>query len=213
MDCRRLLVPAAACLLLAATLRVRAEDAPPLRALQVQGRDFPSLTMEIAPDLADAAHGLSPVPGCDRIRVRRLDELAPDWRRRVHGVQLDCDTATANDAGFETVALSARALLRPGQVELAGHPVTEVRLMDSELWGDHQYIVDAPYGQAAESLRRHVEASCRLWRLREETDAAGCTMSAVGDGLFLSTSEIGGIWIHPDPENARRTVYAEAWAD
>lgn len=213
MDCRRLFAPAAACLLLAATARARAEEAPAPGMLQVRGGDFPALAMKIHPAPADAVQDPSPLADCAHVRARRVDELATNWRGRVHSVQLDCDAAIVDDAGAETMAVSARALLKPDRVELAGQPVAEVRLMDSELWGDHQYIVAVPYRQAAEPLRRHVEAACRQRRLLEEAATADCTMSVLGDGLFLSTDEIGGIWIHPDPDDAGRTVYAEAWAD
>lgn len=215
MDCRYLLAPAAAGLLLAATARARAEDLTPPHALQVRGGDFPALVLTLPADDVHAGDDHPPAPDCSRVRARRLDELPLSWRRHVTSVQLDCDAATADDAGDETLAITSRALLKPGRVRLAGLPVVEVRLMDSERWGDHQYVIEAPYDTAAAALQAHVETACRERRLREETASApsACTMSVTGTGLFLATDEVSGIWIHPDPDDAQRTVYAEAWAD
>ena len=215
MDCRCLLAPAAAGLLLAAAARARAEDLSPPAALQVRGGDFPALVLTLAPDVAYAEDGRPPAPDCSRVRARRLDELPLPWRRHVTSVQLDCDAATVDDAGDETLAITSRALLKPERVRLAGLPVAEVRLMDSERWGDHQYVIEAPYEAAATALQAHVEGACRERRLREETAStpSACKMSVTGTGLFLPTDDISGIWIHPDPDDAQRTLYAEAWAD
>jgi len=49
MECRHLLAPAAAGLLLVAGARARADDAVGTRALQVAGGDFPALVM-VVPD-------------------------------------------------------------------------------------------------------------------------------------------------------------------
>lgn len=215
MDCRHPLAFATvAGLLLAAGARAHAGDpAPP--ALNVQGGDFPALVMAWPADGIPAADSDDDpdTPACERVRARRLDELSPEWRTRATSVQLDCETATADDASEPVTALAARALLRPGSVRLAGFPVAEVRRMDSERWGDHQYVLDARYAEAADTLRQHVEAACRQRRLRSESGTDDCAMSAAGEGLFLPVDAIGGIWIHPDPDDAERTVYAEAWAD
>lgn len=215
MDCRHLLVPAAAGLLLATSVRVRAEELPAPKPLQVHGGDFPALVLTLPPDLAYAADGRPARPDCDHVRARRLDELPLSWRAHVTSVQLDCDAATVDDEGEQTMAVSARAVIRPARVRLAGLPVSEVRLMDSERWGDHQYVVDARYEDALPALRQHVESACRERQMRDESLAVAtdCTMSVTGTGLFLSTDEVSGIWIHPDPEDGQRTLYAEAWAD
>lgn len=211
MECRHLLAPAAAGLLLVAGARARAEDAGTAHVLQVAGGDFPALVM-VVPG-GHASHGLDAIPGCDRIRARRLDELAPGWRTRVDRVELECDDALADDEREPLTAVAARALLYPDRVRLADQPVAEVRLMDSQRWGDHQYVVAAPFATAAPVLRQFVEDRCREQALARETTAAPCTMLEADDGLYLPTGEAGGIWIHADPEDAGRTLYVEAWAD
>lgn len=211
MDCRHLLAPAAAGLLLVAGPRVRAEEAGAARILQVAGGDFPALVMVVPDGLA--RHGLDAMPGCDRLRARRVDELAPVWRTRIARVELDCDDALADDEDRPLTAVAARAELRPGRVQLAGHPVSEVRLMDSQRWGDHQYVLAAPFAVAGAAVRRFVEEACLARTLADETPTAACTMRATDDGFYLPATDAGGIWIHADPDDAGRTLYVEAWAD
>jgi hypothetical protein len=211
MDCRHLLAPAAAGLLLVAAARVRAEDAGAPPALHVTGGDFPALVMVVPGE--HAAPGPEAMPGCERIRARRLDELAPGWRARVARIELECEDTLADDELQTLTAVTARAVLHPGRVQLAGQPVAEVRLMDSQRWGDHQYVLAAPFAAAGPTLRRFVEAACLARTLAEETSSAACTMLAADDGFYLASSEAGGIWVHADPDDAARTLYVEAWAD
>lgn len=211
MECRHLLAPAAAGLLLVAGARVRAEEAGPARILQVSGGDFPALVMVVPGE--HAVHGLDATPGCDRIRARRLDELAPGWRTRVARVELDCEDALADDEQQTLTAVTARAVLHPGRVQLAGQPVTEVRLMDSQRWGDHQYVLAAPFAAAGAAVRRFVEDTCLARTLTDEAPSTACTMLAADDGFYLPNADAGGIWIHADPDDAERTLYVEAWAD
>lgn len=211
MDCRHLLAPAAAGLLLVAGARARAEDRGGPHALQVTGGDFPALVI-VVPD-AQARFGPDVLPGCDRIRARRLDELAPGWRTRVVRIELDCEDMLVDDARDALTAVTARALVAPERVQMAGQPVAEVRLMDSQRWGDHQYVVDAPYATAAPALRRFVEEACRQRTMAEEMPLDSCTMIEADAGFYLPRDETGGIWIHADPDDANRTLYVEAWAD
>ena len=108
MDCRHLLAPAAAGLLLVAGARVRAEDAGAARIMHVTGGDFPALVMVVPGD--HAAHGLDATPACDRIRARRVDELPPGWRTRVARVELDCEDTLADDDQRTLTAVTARAV-------------------------------------------------------------------------------------------------------
>ncbi|CAN4278271.1 hypothetical protein LJR125_001134 [Pseudoxanthomonas sp. LjRoot125] len=210
MECRHLLAPAAAGLLLVAGVRVRAEEAAP-RTLLVAGGDFPALVMVVPGE--QAGFGREMLPGCDRIRARRLDELAPGWRTRVARVELDCEDTLADDARDALTAITARAVLQPDRVRMADQPVAEIRLMDSQRWGDHQYVVDAPYATAAPALRRLVEEACRQRTLAQEMPLETCTMVEADAGFYLPHDEVGGIWIHADPDDATRTLYVEAWAD
>jgi hypothetical protein len=211
MECRHLLAPAAAGLLLMAGARVRAEEAGAVRMMQVAGGDFPALVMVVPGE--HATHGPDTMPGCDRIRARRVDELAPGWQTRVARVELECEDTLADDEQQTLTAVTARAVLHPGGVQFAGQPVTEVRLMDSQRWGDHQYVLAAPFAAAGPIVRRFVEEACLARTLAEETPATACTMLAAGDGFYLASSDAGGIWVHADPDDATRTLYVEAWAD
>ena len=211
MECRHLLAPAAAGLLLVAGARVRAEEAGAARILQVAGGDFPARVMVVPGE--HAAHGLDATPGCDRIRARRLDELAPGWRTRVARVELDCEDTLADDEQQTLTAVTARAVLHPDRVQLAGQPVTEVRLMDSQRWGDHQYVLAVPFAAAGAAVRRFVEDTCLARTLTDETPSTACTMLAADDGFYLPNADAGGIWIHADPDDVTRTLYVEAWAD
>ncbi|MDR7067829.1 hypothetical protein J2X02_000646 [Pseudoxanthomonas japonensis] len=212
MECRHLLAPAAAAgLLLVAAARVRAEDAGAPRVLHVAGGDFPALVMVVPGE--HAAYGLDAMPGCDRIRARRIDELAPGWRARVARVELDCEDTLADDERETLTAVSARAELHADRVQFAGQPVTEVRLMDSQRWGDHQYVLAVPFATAGPAIRRFVEDRCLARTLADETPAAACTMLQADDGYYLPAGDAGGIWIHADSEDAGRTLYVEAWAD
>ncbi|MGR4875074.1 hypothetical protein [Pseudoxanthomonas sp. LARHCG66] len=211
MECRPLLAPAAASLLLMAGAHARAEDDRAPHVLHVAGGDFPALVMVVPDD--HASHALDVAPGCERIRARRLDELAPGWRQHVVRVELDCDDAMADDESEAFTAVNARALLHPERVRLAGQPVTEVRLMDSQRWGDHQYVLATPYVTAAPALRRFVEDTCREQAIAREAVDMACTMLKADDGLYLPAGDTGGIWIHADPDDATRTLYVEAWAD
>ena len=211
MDCRHLLAPAAAGLLLVAGARVRAEDAGAARIMHVTGGDFPALVMVVPGE--HAAHGPDATPACDRIRARRVDELPPGWRTRVARVELDCEDTLADDDQRTLTAVTARAVLHPDRVQLAGQPVSEVRLMDSQRWGDHQYVLAAPFTTSGAVIRRFVEDTCLARTLAEESPATACTMQATDDGFYLPSSDAGGIWIHADPDDAARTLYVEAWAD
>ena len=110
MECRHLLVVATAVLLLVAGARVRAGEVDAPRVLHVAGGDFPALVM-VVPD-EHAVHGLQAPPTCERIRARRVDELAPGWRTRVSRIELDCEDTLADDAKESLTAVTARALLQ-----------------------------------------------------------------------------------------------------
>ena len=109
MDCRHPFVPAVAGMLLVAGARVHAGEAGTPGPLQVTGGDFPALVMVVPGD--HASDGRDAMPGCDRIRARRLDELPPGWSRRVAQVELDCEEALADDAQQALTAVTARARL------------------------------------------------------------------------------------------------------
>lgn len=179
------------------------EAAPP--PLQLRTGEFPQLLAY------EDERGASLASGCERVRGRRLDELDPRWRAVVERVHLDCD-----DVGTEPgsgVATAAVALLKPGRVQFQKLPVREVRMMDSQWWADHQYVLDVPFGIARPVLRKALLAGCHAETDAERISARGCVIQDEDEGLYLQVDAISGISVHPDPDDAQATIYAEVWAD
>ncbi len=179
--------------------------------LQLSGGDFPDLTLH-KPVFDERGNQLA--MACDQIRARRIDELDPLWKRAVERIHLDCEDLKEEDAGFDMVATVVTGFLRPGTVQFAGLPVAEIRLMDSDLWSDHQYLLQLPYAQARVQLKPFLESRChaqqdRPGALMEQS----CALTDTEAGLYLEASELGGIWVHAEEDNPARTVYAEAWSD
>ena len=195
-----LLAPASACLALSPA---------PIPVLQVSGDDFPSLIVH-QPVLEES--GLPAALSCAQIRSKRVDELDPLWKRATGRIHLECDDLTLESAGFDLVATMATAYLLPGAVQFAGIPVAEVRLMNSELWSDRQYVLARLNASTGRPLPW--QSRCRT---RQDTPGllgvSDCEILAEADGLYLETGDQGGIWLHPDPDNPAMTLYAEVWSD
>lgn len=200
--------------LLAGVPAIARPQSAPLKApvtIEVRGEDFPMLVRATNQPPPLDENGLPRTPGCEAVRARRVDELPYPWRDAVDRIRFDCDEAGAGD---EVVYLDVSALLLPGRVWLAGHPVSEVHLMDGDGFSDHQYIVNGEFAAVADDLRAHVQAACEQRSLREElTPMAGCLMQPSPEQLYLETNGMGGIWIHADPDDPSRTIYSEAWAE
>ncbi|MEO6519973.1 MAG: hypothetical protein ABIO17_13455 [Pseudoxanthomonas sp.] len=209
MDCRVSCLIAAAGLLALATAGVTAA-AQPAPVLQLSGHDFPELLVKLR---ETGANGEPVALSCDRIRSKRIDELDPLWKQAVERIHVDCQDLNEHDDGFDMTATMVTGFLKAGQVQFAGMPVTEVRLMDSELWGDHQYLLDRPYAEIRETLKTFLAARCRAQQDSSRALVASpCSVLETGEGLYLQAGESGGIWMHPAPEAPQRTVYAEAWS-
>ena len=208
MECRRF---AFASLLSLSTLAWPSRAAAPAPVLQLSGGDFPELTMH-QPGFDEAGN---PLPmACDQIRAKRIDELDPLWKRGMDRIHLECEDLKEEDAGFDMLATTITGFLRAGMAQFAGQPLAEVRLMDSDLWSDHQYILQRPYAEARDALKQFIEARCRA---QQDNPSAlvenDCAVTESEEGLYLETSEVGGIWVHPEQDDPQRTVYAEAWSD
>ena len=187
----------------------RAETPEPV--LQLSGGDFPDLIVH-QPSFDEAGEPL-PV-ACDQIRAKRIDELDPLWKRSTDRIHLECEDLKADDAGFDMVVTTVTAFLKEGMAQFAGQPLAEVRLMDSDLWGDHQYILQRPYQETREALKRFIESRCRA--RQDDPDALvqnDCALIESDEELYLQAGEIGGIWVHAEEGRPDRTVYAEAWSD
>ena len=189
---------------------VAASAAPPAPVLQLSGHDYPELVVQSRELGAD---GEPLALSCERIRSKRIDELDPLWKQAVERIHLDCQDLTRQDDGFDMSATVVTGFLKPGQVQFAGVPVAEVRMMDSDLWGDHQYLLDRPYAEIRQTIKAFVESRCHA-----QQDHAGalmvsdCAVLETAEGMYLRAGESGGIWMHPAPEEPQRTVYAEAWS-
>jgi hypothetical protein len=185
--------------------------AAPMPVLHLSGDDFPVL---IAHQPARDGNGDLLPPACNQIRGKRIDELDPLWKQVVERIHVDCDDLRREIAGFDMVATVATGFLKPGSVEFAGIPVAEVRLMDSEMWGDHEYILDRPYADIQETLERFVESHCHAPQdNREALLRNTCKLTETAEGMYLEAGPLGGVWIHPEHDDPQRTVYAEVWAD
>ena len=112
-------------------------------------------------------------------------------------IHLDCDDLTKAEAARTWWPRWSPRYLKPGTVHFAGMPVAEVRLMDSDLWGDHQYLLDRPSPTISAVLKKHLAARCSAQHdnpsllLRH-----GCRIDESADGLYMESSEAGGIWVH-----------------
>ena len=185
--------------------------AVPAPVLQLSGGDFPVLVVH---QPARDENGVQLPLACGQIRGKRIDELDPLWKQVVERIHVDCYDLGKETAGVDMVATVATGFLRPGMVEFAGIPVAEVRLMDSEMWGDHEYILDRPYADIREALERFVEANCGASRdNRQALPRNTCEPTETAGGIYLEAGPVGGIWIHPEHDDPQRTVYAEVWAD
>lgn len=217
MECPHHPVRIAAALALAASLTPLTAHADETRApvtIELRGDDFPVLVQDSGqlPPLAE--DGLPQPRGCEAVRARRIDELPWPWRDAIDRIHLDCEEIEVPSGDALALALTATAFLKPGRAWLAGHPVAEIRLMDSQWWGDHQYILAAPYEETAQALREHIERSCATRHMREEnSQAPDCQMHETDRELYLEVEEISGVWVHADPDDPGRTVYAEGWTD
>lgn len=179
--------------------------------LQLSGDDFPELTLH-QPVFDKGGNQLT--MACDQIRAKRIDELDPLWKQVVERIHLDCEDLNEEDAGFDMVATVVTGFLRPGTVQFAGLPVAEIRLMDSDLWSDRQYLLQKPYTEARAQLMSFIESRCRAQQDRPGAlMEQNCTPTETEAGLYLESGELGGIWVHAEEENPARTVYAEAWSD
>ncbi|WP_183026138.1 hypothetical protein [Variovorax sp. UMC13] len=173
--------------------------------VELAGMDLPSWVHG-----ADKASG----QGCRAVRARRPTELPQPWRGLVRTITMQCSPMAGvdkePDASTESVAT-----LRPGAATLRGIPVLALRLSESWAHGDTQYVLDAPHAEVAAVLGAYVKARC--------LSRAGTTVVVEGlcepladegnGGSYTRTSEMGGTWLHPDPDDPRRTILADAWSE
>ncbi len=195
----------------------------PATAFEVAGGDFPLLIRTTGAKPGTDADGRPLSPGCESVRAKRVDELFFPWNRAIGRVHIDCQpmdadeesVADGNGAAQALPVITATAYLRAGHVRLAGQPVIEIRLIDSGSWSDRQYVIANRFDNAVAALQQHVETRCRqqarLAEREEEEDA--CRMIEAIGARYLPTHDLGGIWLYPDPDDPKVTLYAEVWAE
>lgn len=154
------------------------------------------------PELLHSPVGLDASPSCRNIRTRHRAELAPLWRSVVDKIALTCRQAQDFD-GADMVVTTANARLRPGSAFFAGIPVVAIVLSDTDLGFDHDYVLQAPYEQARARVLRAIEKQLAMPGRQDSPDG----------GLFWDTGEGGGAWLHPDPDDPHRTIFAVAWSE
>lgn len=203
---------------LAAALVVPVAVATPATArapLEVRGGDFPLLTRATGTPVELDAQGFPMPPGCDAVRARRPEELAPPWRNAVESIALECEPMEPDERSQHAVALSVTARLRPRHVQLAGFEVREIRLMDSPLWSDHQYVLGVRYAEVVDRLKSQLAEDCKAAGATLSTLPAphsACGMTLGEQDLHLNLGEGLDMWLYPDPDDAGLTIYAEGWA-
>ncbi|KRG70164.1 hypothetical protein [Pseudoxanthomonas dokdonensis] len=195
-----------------------ARPQPPAKVVhQVHGHDFPLLTRATGAAVMLDAQGLPQQPGCEAIAARRPQDMPAPWPLLVRRILLECE-ADDEDPARPVVAISATALLEPGRVRMAGFDVSEIRLMDSARWGDHQYVIAQPFARVSQPMQALLQKQCQRGQALPATGSqvpAGCTVFANDQGLYLpaDTNTGTGIWVYPDPDNPDASIYAESWAD
>jgi hypothetical protein len=185
-------------------------------ALKLDNSDFPDLVIIQATPEDNTRYG----PDCAHMKVRSVDELKRRWRSVIERIDFECKDINSEESGYSsaTSETSITVFLKPNAVTFAGFPVIELRMKNSDLWGDAQFILDAPFTQTGPVLQRHLETTCGLSKQRlRESKKRTCVIEEGAfwhnGGLYIKTSELGGTWAHPEEEHPQLTVYAEAWSD
>lgn len=129
------------------------------------------------------------------VGVKAQAALAWPWCKQIAALEL-LEPAT-DDAGH-AVNAHARAVLLPGAVTLGGVPVLELHNIDDGECREWHYLLGFSYLRARAALRTLIE--------QRGNDGSGARMQddpTGRDGLYLPT-EAGGLWLHADPDDARR---------
>ncbi|QEI06460.1 hypothetical protein FXN63_11930 [Pigmentiphaga aceris] len=152
--------------------------------------------------------------GCPAIRVLKPAELPVPWRDAIARITMTCEPMAGIDKEPDASTISVAAL-RPGSVSLRGVPVVELRHSESWAHGDSQYVLDAPYAEVFDTMGSYGKAQCVAGLGTDTLAGETCNpeFDSVGGGFRINTSELGGIRFSPDPENPRRSILAEFWAD
>ena len=168
----------------------------------------------IEPPLLTHGHQNASGKGCPAIRALKPAELPPPWRAVVTRIVTKCEPMAGMDKEPDAATRTV-AILRPGAVFLRGIPVVELRHSSSWAHDDVQHVLDAPYADVAKTVAAYVRARCSadFGPGAMISDSCDPVVDSGDGGFFVKTSELGGTWFHPDPDNPRRSILAVAWSE
>lgn len=129
------------------------------------------------------------------VGVKALNALAWPWCKAIAALDL---LAPAIDDDGQLINQHACAVLHPGALTLGGVPVLELHNIDDGECREWHYLLGCSYLRARAGLRTLIE--------HRGNDGSGARMQddpTGRDGLYLPT-EAGGLWLHADPDDARR---------
>ena len=166
----------------------------------------PQTSASADPDAKPTAKQIA--KACARVRAKRTRELDPHWANAIVRIDYTCDFEFS-DIG-EGLKTSATAILRPGAIRFHGIDVVEVRRSASDWGGDDQYVLAARFDQKGKTLVQTLRKHCK----QLYTPAWDCDIEPWDEGGFhIRSNELGGYFVHPDPDNRARTIFASGWSE
>lgn len=152
---------------------------------------------------------------CAARHALKPDEVASPWRGRVADIAMQCSSVEGVN-GEPDVSIDAQAKVIGGTVQLGGVPVREVRLSNSWAGDDKSFTLVGRYADLYKKLGPMIRARCvQEWKKSTGSATGWCAMRGdpIHGGLFVEAGELGGVWLHPDPDNPNQTIYADAWSE
>lgn len=183
------------------------------QSIDLVGQQFPMLLVWSPPADPEDPSGQGPLP-CNNVRALRVDELDAKVAPLVETVTLDCEVGKGIEDepdGITTVV----AKLKPNAANFGGVPIVEIRMMDSAWGNDHQYLLDAPFNSSKETITASIRQHCLGNDPSSNPGSSTCVVTPedMHKGIYIDRGEGGGLWAHPDPDDAQRTIFASAWSE
>jgi hypothetical protein len=178
-------------------------------SIDLLGEQFPILKMN-----SQSADTVPPDKSpCDTVRALGISELDAKLKSIVKTLTLECEVGKGIEGEPDAVT-NLVAELKPSTATFGGVPIVEIRMMDSAWGNDYQYVLDVPFSANEEQLTASVRKHCQQIQ-GSSGDATNCPVSKedLHHGIYIDSGESGGLWAHPDPDNAQRTIFASAWSE
>lgn len=190
------------------------------KAVDLAKRDFPRLIAPFPNDSIDTSEPDTPTASasppsdpCAAVRPGTDAELGQDWAPLIAHIKVSCEVGKGIEDEPDPVTATI-ATLKPGAAHFAGVPAIEIRMYESAWGSDYQYILDAPYAKVARRLKTAVLARHREnYDIHADVDLNDLFEPIPDSKGFLLRSESGGIWVHPDADDPKRTMYASTFAE